>query len=237
MSRAKRLIVAIDGPAGSGKSTAARLLAQRLGYTLLDTGAIYRALALCASEGGVSWDDEEALAALAATLDVSFAFEGGVNHVRLDGRDVTTAIRTPAMGDGASRVSRHPAVRRALLDLQRRLAAAGGVVAEGRDVGTVVFPGAEAKFFLIADPQVRARRRQAELAGLGHALEVAQVLADQVERDRRDSTRAAAPLTQARDAVLIDSSGLGPAEVVDAMERLVLERSGANSVDKRAEGV
>ncbi|HEY3359467.1 MAG TPA: (d)CMP kinase [Polyangia bacterium] len=237
MSFAARLIVAIDGPAGSGKSTAAKLLAQRLDYTLLDTGAIYRTLALVAREAGTSWDDEEELAELATGLDVGFAFVDGVNHVRLGARDVTSAIRTPEMGDGASRVSRHPEVRRALLDLQRRLAAAGGVVAEGRDVGTVVFPHAQAKFFLSADPEVRARRRHAELLALGHPVDFAQVLADQVERDRRDSTRAVAPLVAASDAVRIDSSALGPDGVVAEMERLVRARSEAKPIDKEAEGV
>jgi cytidylate kinase len=237
MSRAPRLIVAIDGPAGSGKSTAAKALARRLGYVFLDTGAIYRTLALVARERGTSWDDEPGLATLAGGLDVSFAFVDGVNRVRLGRRDVSAAIRAPDMGDGSSRVSRHPAVRQALLALQRRLADAGGVVAEGRDVGTVVFPGAEAKFFLIADPEVRARRRHAELGALGHAVAFDQVLADQIERDRRDSTRAAAPLVQAPDAVLVDSSALTPEGVVDAMEQVVRERSVANPIDKRGEGV
>jgi cytidylate kinase len=224
MSPPTRLVVAIDGPAGSGKSTAARKLAQRLGYTMLDTGAIYRALALCAREGGVSWDDEAALAALAVGLEVSFAFDGDLNRVFLAGREVTAAIRAPEMGEGASKVSRHPAVRVALLDLQRRLAAAGGVVAEGRDVGTVVFPAAGAKFFLSASPEVRARRRHQELLAAGHDVAFAEVLRDQIERDHRDSTRAAAPLTRAADAVEIDSSALGPDEVVGRMEEIVRRR-------------
>jgi CMP/dCMP kinase len=241
-------VVAIDGPAGSGKSTAARRLAQRLGYTMLDTGAIYRTLALCARERGVSWDDEAGLAAIAAGLEVGFAFAGDLNRVFLGAgagtstgtgtgaagarREVTAEIRTPEMNEGASKVSRHPAVRAALLELQRRLAAAGGVVAEGRDVGSVVFPRAEAKFFLSASPEVRARRRFEELRAAGHEVAFDEVLRDQVERDRRDSTRATAPLRKADDAMEIDSSTLGPDEVVARMEQVVRRRAAANGIDK-----
>jgi cytidylate kinase len=239
--KSKRLVVAIDGPAGSGKSTAARRLAQRLGYTMLDTGAIYRTVALLAREGGVSWDDEAGLAAIAGALEVRFEFEGDLNRVFLGAggaqREVTTAIRTPDMNEGASKVSRHPAVRAALLDLQRRLAAAGGVVAEGRDVGSVVFPRAEAKFFLSASPEVRARRRFEELRAAGHPVALEAVLKDQIERDRRDSTRATAPLRQAEDALEIDSSALGPDEVVARMEEIVRRRSAANGIDKPEGGV
>ena len=161
----RRLIVAIDGPAGAGKSTAARLLAQRLGYALLDTGAIYRTMALRARERGVAWDDGPGVAALADGLDIAFRLEGSLNRVFADGQEVTTAIRTPEMSDGASRVSALPEVRAALLGLQRRIGAGGGVVVEGRDIGTVVFPNAEAKFFLTATTDERARRRVAELDG------------------------------------------------------------------------
>jgi CMP/dCMP kinase len=237
----KRLVVAIDGPAGSGKSTAARRLAQRLGYTMLDTGAIYRTVALLARERGVSWDDEAGLAAIAAGLEVGFAFEGDLNRVFLGAggarREVTTAIRAPDMNEGASKVSRHPAVRAALLELQRRLAAAGGVVAEGRDVGSVVFPHAGAKFFLSASPEVRARRRFEELRAAGHDTPYEKVLEDQIERDRRDSTRATAPLRKAEDALEIDSSTLGPDEVVARMEAIVRRRAAANEIDKADEGV
>jgi CMP/dCMP kinase len=219
------LIVAIDGPAGAGKSTAARLLAARLGYALLDTGAIYRSMALRARERGVSWDDGPGVAALADGIDISFRLDGKVNHVTLNGQDVTAAIRTPEMSDGASRVSALPEVRAALLGLQRRIGAAGGVVVEGRDIGTVVFPDAEAKFFLTADTDERARRRVAELTAAGKPVDVDQTKAEIVARDTRDSTRAAAPLRKADDAIEIDSSALAPDAVVARMAEVVAARS------------
>jgi cytidylate kinase len=220
------LIVAIDGPAGAGKSTAARLLAERLGYTLLDTGAIYRVMALRARERAVAWDDGPGVAALADGLELGFRLEGTINRVLVDGRDVTTAIRTPEMSDGASRVSALPEVRAALLDLQRRIGAAGDVVVEGRDIGTVVFPEAGAKFFLTATADERARRRVAELAAAGRPADAATTRAEIVARDERDSTRATAPLRKAADAIEIDSSALGPDEVVARMAEIVAARAG-----------
>ena len=222
---ARRLIVAIDGPAGAGKSTAAKLLAARLGYALLDTGAIYRSMALRAREQGVSWDNGPGIAALADGIDISFRLEGMLNHVTLNGQDVTAAIRTPEMSDGASRVSALPEVRAALLGLQRRIGAAGGVVVEGRDIGTVVFPDAEAKFFLTASTDERARRRVAELAAAGKPVDAAQTKAEIVARDTRDSTRAAAPLRKADDAIEIDSSTMGPDAVVATMADVVAART------------
>ena len=194
-----RLVVAIDGPAGAGKSTAAKLLAQRLGYALLDTGAIYRTLALLARREGIDWSDGPGVARLAGALEISFAFVGdelgGTNHVFLRGADISKDIRAPEISDGASRVSALPEVRAALLDLQRRLGAAGGVVVEGRDIGTVVFPQAEAKFFLTATAEERARRRVIELRAAGRTVDPAETLAELRERDHRDthpSGRAAA---------------------------------------------
>lgn len=211
------IVVAIDGPAGAGKSTVSKRLTAALGYRLLDTGALYRTVALAARRRGVAWDDEAGLAAIARDLDVEFSLEGDENRVHLAGDDVSAAIRTPEMSEGASVVSAHPAVREALLDLQRRLGAEGGVVAEGRDVGTVVFPDAEAKFFLTAAPEERAQRRHEELRARGEQVSFDDTLADLLRRDERDSNRAVAPLTQAEDALLVDSSGKSLDQVVAEM--------------------
>jgi cytidylate kinase len=215
--RKKALVVTIDGPAGAGKSTVAKGLARALGYRLLDTGAMYRAVALLAQRQGVSWDETETLARIAGDLDVSFAFDGDVNRVTVAGEDITAAIREPAISYGASRVSAVPAVRAALLDLQRRLGAEGGVVVEGRDTGTVVFPGADVKFFLTASDEVRARRRHEELVQSGQAGTFQGTLDDMRARDERDSSRAVAPLARAVDAVLVDSSSMTLDAVIDAM--------------------
>jgi cytidylate kinase len=209
------LRVAIDGPAGTGKSSVAARAAAALGLPVLDTGAIYRTLALWAEREGVSWEDEAALAGLAARMPLRFA--GGIGEaplrVFLGEEDVSAAIRTPGAAGGASRVSGHPAVRAALLPLQRRLSA-GGVVAEGRDIGTVVLPDAEVKVFLTASPRVRAERRFAELRGRGVETTLERVLAEQTARDERDRSRAASPMRAADDAVTIDTDGVGLDEVV-----------------------
>lgn len=220
------VVVTIDGPAGAGKSTVAKRLARRLGYRLLDTGAIYRSVALAARRAGVAWDDAEPCAAIARGLDIDFAFseKDETNRVLVNGEDVSALIRTPEISDGASRVSALGPVRAALLDVQRRLGAAGGVVVEGRDVGTVVFPAAKAKFFLDATAEVRARRRAAELRAAGRTVDEAQTQAEMEERDRRDSTRASAPLRRADDAVYVDSSAYSIDEVVDLMEAEVKKR-------------
>ncbi len=218
----------LDGPAGAGKSTVARRVAAALGLPMLDTGAIYRALALWAAREGVSWNDEDALARLAATLPLRFEPGGGPGapgRVWLGDEDVTSAIRTPEISDGASRVSALPAVRAALLDLQRRLGR-GGCVAEGRDMGTVVFPGAPFKFFVTADLDTRARRRQADLGARGQAVPPLAVLREQIRaRDERDASRAVAPLRPADDAVVLDTSHMDVDEVVAAV--LARVRAGA----------
>ena len=213
-------MVAMDGPAGSGKSSAARLVAQRLGYTLLDSGAIYRALALTALEQGISQGDEEALVALADALPLRFSLHEGQNCVLLGERDVSAEIRTPEVSSGASRISALPGVRSALMDLQRRFARRGGVVAEGRDMGTVVFPRARLKVFLEASPEERARRRHAELAGMGHEVSLEEVFSQQQTRDRNDSERAVAPLKPAADAVRLDTTELTLEQVVDKIVEL-----------------
>lgn len=223
-------VVAIDGPAGAGKSTVARGLARRLGYTFLDTGALYRTVALSAKERQIPWSDAVRLGDLAQRLSIGFAKggdkDGEAVRVIADGRDVTDAIRTPDISEGASRVSALPEVRAGLLDLQRRVARTANVVAEGRDVGTVVFPGAQAKFFLVANPETRAKRRTLELRAKGQPAQLAEVLAEMRIRDERDSARAVAPLRRAEDAVEIDTSELGPDQVIERMVEVVRARGG-----------
>ena len=217
-----RPIVAIDGPAGAGKSTVARRLADALGFVLVDTGAMYRAVALAASRGGVPWNDGERVAGLARGIvgAHALAFERGAHGgvvVRLEGEDVSDAIRMPDIAQGASTVSAHPEVRASLLDLQRQAGEGGGVVLEGRDIGTVVFPQAEVKFFLTASADQRARRRHEELVAKGQNVTFEATLADVQERDARDSGRAIAPLKQAEDAILVDSTTLSLEETVAQM--------------------
>lgn len=223
-------IVAIDGPAGAGKSTASRRLAARCGFSMVDTGAIYRTVALAAVRAGIALDDDAALGRLLPTVDLQFApaADGGRQRVLLGGEDVSEAIRTPAISLGASTVSARPVVRAGLLDLQRRLALApgnAGAVLEGRDIGTVVFPDADVKFFLTASADERARRRHLELQAKGDAQTYEQVLADQLRRDRDDSERAIAPLKPAPDAIVIDTSGTPLDQVVDGLVREVQQRA------------
>jgi cytidylate kinase len=210
-------VVTIDGPAGAGKSSVAKALARRLGYSLLDTGAIYRGVALVAKQRGIPWEDAGRLAEVARDLAIEFKFVGDTNSTFVAGEDVSTAIRTPEISQGASQVSAHGPVRAALLDLQRRLGAGGGVVVEGRDTGTVVFPHAQAKFFLSATDEERARRRVEEHRLAGKPVDFDVTLREIRERDHRDSSRDVAPMKAADDAVVIDSSTMTIDEVVDAM--------------------
>ena len=223
-------VVAIDGPAGAGKSTVARRLAEQLGYVLLDSGALYRAVALAAERAALPWSDEHAVAALAAKLvgRDALRLERGdgqaSSRVLLDGEDVSLAIRTPEMSRGASAISRLGAVRAALLDLQRQLGRRGGVVAEGRDMGTVVFPDAPVKIFLTASNEIRGKRRYDELRARGDDVSLEQTCREVEERDRADRDRAVAPLRQADDAVLVDSSERSVDEIVVELVRLVRGR-------------
>jgi len=207
-------IVAIDGPAGAGKSTVARQLARKLGFNMIDTGAIYRALALAARRSGVAWDDDEGLRQL---LDGGLELVFPEDRVILDGHDVTEAIRTPEISRGASVVSARPVVREKLLGLQRELgrSAPRGAVLEGRDIGTVVFPDAQVKFYLTASDEARAQRRWAELSEKGLSLTLQDVLADQRRRDQDDIERTIAPLRAAPDAIQIDTTGIDLDAVVE----------------------
>ena len=231
-----RPIVAIDGPAGAGKSTVARRLADALSYVLVDTGAMYRAVALAAKRADVPWSDEPALAAMAQALvarnALGFERDPGLGiRVKLlhDGtfEDISEAIRTPEMAQGASTVSAHPAVRAVLLDLQRLAGRAGGVVLEGRDIGTVVFPDAEVKFFLTASAEVRASRRHAELVAKGQTLSFEETLSDVKRRDAQDEGRAIAPLKRADDAIVVDSTDLDFEQTVARMLTDVKRVAGA----------
>jgi cytidylate kinase len=215
-------VVAIDGPSGAGKSTVARAVAKRLGFLYLDTGALYRAVGLKASQAGVDPHDDGAMARLCEALDLAVrAGVDGATRVLLDGRDVTDALRTEAVSALASAVSALPSVRARLLGLQRDAGARGGIVMDGRDVGTVVFPDAKVKVFLDADPEERARRRQAELAARGGAEDTAATLKAVAERDAADRGRALAPLVQAPDAVRIDTTEMTLDEVITRVCDLV----------------
>jgi CMP/dCMP kinase len=221
MSSARKLVIAIDGPAGSGKSTIAARLAQKLGYINLESGAMYRALALKAMEQRVSPDDGDALRQLAENSVMELEPRGEGNRVLLDGRDVSQRIRQADVTAAASRVSIHPMVRQVMVARQRELGAQGGVVMEGRDIGTAVFPHADVKVFLDADPTVRAERRT--LQNGSHSTEDAQqVLADLTARDERDRTRVTSPLVPAVDAIIVDTTHKNIDQVVAELEEIAL---------------
>jgi CMP/dCMP kinase len=217
----KRVIVAIDGPAGAGKSTLARRLAARLGYLYIDTGAMYRAVALWALREGIAFDDAARLEQLAehAVIELSDS------RIGLNGEDVSSDIRAAEIADAASRVSALPAVRRAMVRQQQRLGASASVVMEGRDIGTVVFPEASVKIYLDADPRVRAERRLSDLEARGESAPLDDVENEIRQRDERDRTRADSPLMQAPDAVYFDSTGLDVDEVEEALLRIVREKT------------
>jgi len=218
----RKLIIAIDGPAGAGKSTIASRLARKLGYVNLESGAMYRALALKAIEWDVSFDDEAALLKLAQSSRIHIEPSLVGNRVLLDGREVTARVRETDVTQGASRVSVHPKVREWMVARQRELGLNGGVVMEGRDIGTKVFPDADVKIFLDADPMIREQRRlqQERLQGTGTEATAAELR----ERDRRDRTRAASPLQPATDAVILDSTGLSEDDVLNRVEKVVRQK-------------
>ena len=227
--RPRGLVVAIDGPSGAGKSTAGRAVADRLGYVFLDTGAMYRALALAALREGIPLDDAPSVAALAGRVGLDLQPGGAVI---LDGEDVTSALRTQEVGAAASRVSVHPSVRRQMVARQREMGQAGGVVMDGRDIGTAVFPDADVKFYVDAHPRQRAMRRHEELAQRGLPSDLDTIEREIRERDHADSTRAESPLTRAADAIHLDTTELGLEEVV----RRMLERVEAVSRQRAGQG-
>lgn len=221
------MIIAIDGPAGSGKSTVAKRVAERLGFRYLDTGAMYRAIAVRALEAGIDPEDEDAVSSLARSEKVVFKHEGQTTfatRVEVGGRDVTTAIRSPVADATVSAVARLPRVREAMVSQQRAIGQARDIVVEGRDIGSVVFPDAEVKVFLTASPDERARRRAAEQVARGHEVEHEAVADAIAKRDQTDSTRQTSPLIAAPGAVQLDTTGLSIDEVVDRVVELAGER-------------
>ncbi|HXX18515.1 MAG TPA: (d)CMP kinase [Candidatus Acidoferrum sp.] len=221
---ARRLIIAIDGPVGSGKSTLARRVASMLGYIYVDSGAMYRSVALKALRHGVSLEATEQLTALAGRTRIDLRAEDGTQRVFLDGEDVTAAIRTPEVAQAASKVAVVPGVRKVLVAEQRRAGERGGVVMEGRDIGSVVFPDAQLKIFLTASPEIRAERRWREHQQKGDAIDLARTLEEIHERDRRDRERTTSPLVRAQDAVVVDSTAMDAEEVARLVVMLAKEQ-------------
>ena len=217
----KKIVVAIDGPAGAGKSTIAKLAAEKLGYAYIDTGAMYRSVAWKFLQTGKAFD-EDFISGLSKTMLIDFKPEAKINRVFVDGTD---AIRTPEVTAIVSRVAAIGAVREAMVDQQRRMGEAGGVLMDGRDIGTVVFPNAQLKIFLTASVEERARRRYAEMVAKGQQVDLQQLQADIAERDKQDSERAISPLRQAEDALLLDTSDMGISEVTERILQLVQERA------------
>ena len=216
--------IAIDGPSGAGKSTLAKRLAKELGYIYVDTGAMYRSIGLYALRRGVDPKNADAVQALLPGIELGIQLQDGAQHVYLNGEDVSTDIRAEAVGMAASAVSAHPVVRAFLLDTQRNLAKGQNILMDGRDIGTVVLPDATVKIFLTASPEARAERRRKELEEKGQPADFATVLADIEQRDYQDTHRAVAPLKQAEDAVLVDSSDIDFEQTFALLKKTILER-------------
>ena len=221
----QKLIIAIDGPVGSGKSTLARRVAELMGYIYIDTGAMYRALALKALRSGISFDRDDDLETLARGTRIDLRAQGGTQQVFLDGEDVTTAIRTPEVSQAASKIAVVSGVRHVLVAEQRRAGQQGGVVMEGRDIGSVVFPDAGMKIFLTASPETRAERRYHEHQQKGDSIDLARTLVEIHERDQRDRERTTSPLVRAPDAVVIDSTAMEAEEVARLVVMLANARA------------
>lgn len=221
-----RIRVALDGPSGAGKSTVAKLLAAKMGYIYVDTGALYRTCGLYAMENGVDKDDRDGIIALLDTIDVQLIYENGEQHVLLNGGDVGGKIRTPEASMYASAVSKIPEVRAYLLALQKKIAEKGGVVMDGRDIGTVIMPDAEVKVFMTASEKERARRRHKELLEKGETVTFDEVLADMIQRDKNDSERETAPLKPADDAVMFVNDGYDAEASADYIMELIRKKCG-----------
>lgn len=223
----RRIIIAIDGPAASGKSTTAKLLARRLGYVYLDTGAMYRACALAARQQRIDLNDNHSLSMLMDKIRISIQYSEDGNTIWLNNEDVSEAIREPEISRLASAISAHRVVRTKMVELQRELGKEGGVILDGRDIGTVVFPQAELKFFMIAPLEIRAQRRFLELKEKGLNPLFEDILQDLEKRDKADASRALAPLIPAQDAIEIDTGQLSISEQVEKLQRIYLEKVGA----------
>jgi len=229
----KIFIIAIDGPSGAGKSTVARTLARRMGYRYIDTGAMYRAVALKVKENSIGMEDEPALVRLASSLQITFIAEGEETHILCNGKDITLAIRSPEISRLSSEISKRKGVREALVQLQREMGREGGVVLEGRDIGTVVFPDADIKFYLDADAEERGRRRFRDLVEKGMEVDFKETLREVIQRDKNDMNRTVSPLKKADDAIRIDSTCRTVEEIVQEMIRLTDEKRRFGEIDHR----